>query len=41
MEAREVERQEYLGSLVFEWKEVLTAFRDPKLYFSFVRHDPA
>ncbi|KAI1761332.1 nicotinic acid plasma membrane transporter [Hypoxylon sp. FL1150] len=32
MELREVERQEYLGSQVFEWSEVITAFKDPKIW---------
>ncbi|KAF4883091.1 putative transporter [Colletotrichum fructicola] len=32
MLAREAQRQEYLGSQVFEWKEVFNAFKDPKVY---------
>ncbi|EXJ86744.1 hypothetical protein A1O3_03698 [Capronia epimyces CBS 606.96] len=32
MEQRDLQRQEYLGSQVFEWKEVASAFCDPKLY---------
>ncbi|KAL3295561.1 high-affinity nicotinic acid transporter [Colletotrichum asianum] len=34
MLAREAQRQEYLGSQVFEWKEVFNAFKDPKVYFT-------
>ncbi|KAF9872232.1 major facilitator superfamily transporter [Colletotrichum karsti] len=32
MLARENQRQEYLGSQVFEWKEVWAALKDPKVY---------
>lgn len=36
MLAREMQRQEYLGSQVFEWKEVLRAFADPKVWITWV-----
>ena len=29
---REAQRQEYLGSQVFDWNEVGKAFKDPKVY---------
>lgn len=32
MAIREAQRQEYLGSQVFDWKEVGRAFKDPKIY---------
>lgn len=32
MIVREMQRQEYLGSLDFDWGEVLNAFKDPKVY---------
>jgi hypothetical protein len=35
MEIRETQRQEYLGSLKFEWTEVARAFQDPKVYTTY------
>ncbi|KAM0544112.1 hypothetical protein ACHAPJ_011994 [Fusarium lateritium] len=32
MLAREIQRQEYLGSQVFEWKKVASAVKDPKVW---------
>ena len=37
MLAREIQRQEYLGSQVFEWKEVANAVKDPKVWVTYVR----
>lgn len=34
---REAERQEYLGSQVFEWHEVRMAFKDPKVWVTCVQ----
>lgn len=31
---REIERQNYLGSQVFSWAEVIDAFKDPKLHLT-------
>lgn len=32
MLVREIQRQEYLGSLNFDWAEVWKALRDPKVW---------
>lgn len=32
MRLREMQRQEYLGSQVFEWSEVRKALKDPKVW---------
>lgn len=36
MELREAQRAEYLGNDSFEWKEILRAFQDPKVYMTYV-----
>ena len=34
MELREIQRASYLGNEHFEWKEVIRAFQDPKVYMT-------
>lgn len=36
MLAREIQRQEYLGSQDFQWSEVLKGLKDPKVWLTYV-----
>lgn len=36
MVVREIQRQQYIGSLKFEWAEVFKALRDPKVWLTYV-----
>ena len=38
MRVRAIQRQAYIGSEKFDWKEVLLAIKDPKVYIRYVRH---